>query len=345
MQAATERGRVPTGLRARVPTSIVVPLDGTDSARSVLPLAYLLAGTFQAPIHRVHVADRRERVHEHARRAHDEALSLLYGLTARVSEDPAPAAGPDQLTVASDEVAVIADAAFAEPSHGRDEHPADPGNPAIFDALPELSDGAEPDVEVVLPGEDPAALLADYVRSMADAVLCMASRARGGLHRRLVGNVTEQVVRASTCPVVAIGPNADLGAIGRPPATLLLAVGSGFPAHTLDVVAGWARAFDAEVVAAHVDPRSRTADRDTHGQDEVVALTNRLQGLGVEARGRVVAGPRVADALLTVAASLPQPLLLVAPVGERDDARVPTDVTHQLLHTGRWPVLASAGCP
>jgi nucleotide-binding universal stress UspA family protein len=307
------------------PTAVVVPLDGTEPSRSVLPLAYLLAGTFERPLHRVHVAGRVERGHDHARRAHDEALSLLRHRHPRPPDD----GEGGRTVVATPEVVV--DLTDGDAAGGARDL-------AVVHS-------ADPDVEVVLPGDDPAATLIDYLAGRSDAVVCMASRARGGLHRRLVGNTTEQVVRTSTCPVVAIGPNADRGAIGRPPATLLLAVGSGLPAGTLEVVAGWARAFGAEVVAAHVDPPVRAGARNQHGQGEVVALSNRLQGLGVEARGRIVAGPRIADALLTVAASLPQPLLLVAPVGERDNARVPTDVTHQLLHAGRWPVLATVGRP
>jgi nucleotide-binding universal stress UspA family protein len=161
----------------------------------------------------------------------------------------------------------------------------------------------------------------------------------------MVGNVADELARTSACPVVAIGPHADHGAIGRQPATLLLAVGTGLPEHTIELVAAWARAFDAQVVAAHVDPAPRAGLRDEQAHDQVVALSNRLQGYGIEARGRIVAGPHVADALLTVAAALPQPVLIVAPMGSRDGTRIPTDITHQLLHAGRWPVVACAGRP
>lgn len=349
MQAVTQRGSEARTPRRRAPRSIIVPLDGTEAARAVLPLAYLLAGTFEAPIHRIHVAGRRERVGDHARRAHDEALALLYGLSASRE-------GATETPSRADEVAVIVDgpdgdatdvgvAVMASASTEVASDSPDVGATPYADATTETDDDAAPDVEVVLPGDDPAARLADYLRTRADAVACMATRARGGLHRRMVGNVADELARTSACPVVAIGPHADHGAIGRPPATLLLAVGTGLPEHTVDLVADWARAFDAEVVAAHVDPAPRAGMRDEQAHDRVVALSNRLQGRGIEARGRIVAGPRVADALLTVAASLPQPVLIVAPVGERDGTRIPTDVTHQLLHAGRWPVVACAGRP
>ncbi|MFU8841480.1 MAG: universal stress protein [Nitriliruptoraceae bacterium] len=332
MQAVTQRDSEARTPRRRAPRSIIVPLDGTEAARAVLPLAYLLAGTFEAPIHRIHVAGRRERVGDHARRVHDEALALLYGLAA------AREGGTGSPSTA-DEVAVIVD--------GPDDDATDAGVAVIAAASTEVADDddTEPDVEVVLPGDDPAARLADYLRTRPDAIVCLATHARGGLHRRMVGNVADELARTSPCPVVAIGPHADRAAIGRPPATLLLAVGPGLPEHTTDLVAAWARAFDAEVVAAHVDPAPRAGQRDERAHDEVVALSNRLQGRGIEARARIVAGPRIADALLTVAATLPQPLLLVAPVRPRDDSRVPTDVTHQLLHAGRWPVVACAGRP
>lgn len=309
MEPNPQRGPEGSATPGAGPNTVVVPLDGTDSSRTVLPLAYLLASTFAASLHRVHVATRRDEVQERSRAAHDEALGVLL----RPQHASGPADGPGTL----------------DP-----EPPTSPpaAEPAVL----------ERDVDVVIPGEDPVAALTAYLRDQDDAVVCMASRARGGTHRRRVGNVTEQVTQQSSTPVVAIGPNVERRTLGRPPATLLLAVGAGLPRRTVELVAAWAPAFDAQVVAVHVRPPAGAGDP-ADIETEVVGLTTQLQGLGIQARARIVSGARPADALLSLAASLAHPVLLAAPIGPRGDDRIPTEVTHQLLRAGRWPVLASAG--
>ena len=313
------------------PSSIVVPLDGSAAAETGLLVARWLSATLPASVQRVTVET-----------------------------------GPD------DPVALVED------------------------------DGG---VEYVLHGDSVAAALSEHLERQPGSLLCMASRARGGLYRRLSGNLVDQLVASGAAPMVVIGPGCEGGSLATPPATLLLAASHNLPAAAAELCGRWAMAMDADVVVATVQPpvaagasrgggerQAAGASRGGGGRPPAVEVSRGVGGRpaagvsrGARLRERAVpqlpsngflggvtsfpAGERdallgplvrhldrhgvaseaynlmggtVATSMLAFAESLRPPVLIVAPVGDRD-GRIPGDVTHQLLQRSRWPVVASLG--
>jgi type II secretory ATPase GspE/PulE/Tfp pilus assembly ATPase PilB-like protein len=71
-------------------------------------------------------------------------------------------------------------------------------------ALPLREDGFT--VVVDVRSGRPAREIVAYARALAVDQICMATRARAGLVRTLLGSVAEQVIRETPCPVLILGP-------------------------------------------------------------------------------------------------------------------------------------------
>ena len=240
--------------------------------------------------------------------------------------------------------------------------------PGAVDAVGVVS--VEGEASFVLRGEGVGDALLRHLERQAAPLLCLATRARGGLHRRLTGNLVDHVVAGARCPVVVVGPGAQGEVLTQPPATILVAASDHLPPGSAELAGRWAMAMDADVVVATVLPpaaagpltgRQPSAPVERSGigggflggvasfpagpNDPLLGpLMEELAGLGIASQATVLTGGTVATSLLAYAEALPAPVLLVAPVGERD-GRIPGDVTHQLLQRSRWPVVASVGTP
>ena len=231
------------------------------------------------------------------------------------------------------------------------------------------------EVEYILHGDSVAAALTDHLERQPGSLLCMASRARGGLSRRLSGNLVDQLVASGAAPMVVIGPGFEGECLATPPATLLLAASHNLPAAAAELCGRWAMAMDADVVvttvppavatvppavAAGASPGARLRERAVRqlpssgflggvtsfpaGERDALLgpLVRHLDRHGVASEAYNLMGGTVATSMLAFAESLRPPVLIVAPVGDRD-GRIPGDVTHQLLQRSRWPVVASLG--
>ena len=224
------------------------------------------------------------------------------------------------------------------------------------------------EVEYILHGDSVAAALTEHLERQPGSLLCMASRARGGLYRRLSGNLVDHLVASGAAPMVVIGPGCEGESLATPPATLLLAASHNLPAAAAELCGRWAMAMDADVVVATVPPAvAAGASRGARLRERAVRplpsngflggvtsfpagerdallgpLVRHLDGHGVASEAYNLVGGTVATSLLAFAESLRPPVLIVAPVGERR-GRIPGDVTHQLLQRSRWPVVASLG--
>ena len=282
-----------------IPSTVIVPLDGSPAAEAALPLARMLASTFGAALQRVTV-------------------------------EP----GPD------DSIGVVS---------------------------------ADDEARFVLQGEGVGDALLAHLGRQDGPLLCLATRARGGLHRRLTGNLVDHVVAGSRCPVLVVGPGVEDETFAGPPATILVAASDHLPPGSAELAGRWAMAMDADVVVATVLPPTAAGPSGGRALGSLVQRVERpgvghgflggvasspagpgdpllgplmeeLAGLGIASQATVLTGGTVATSLLAYAEALPAPVLLVAPVGERD-GRIPGDVTHQLLQRSRWPVVASVGTP
>ena len=66
--------------------------------------------------------------------------------------------------------------------------------------------GAEADLNVqpIVEMGDPHTLIVNWARDKAVDLIVMSTHGRSGLHRMVLGSVTEKVLRSASCPVLAI---------------------------------------------------------------------------------------------------------------------------------------------
>jgi nucleotide-binding universal stress UspA family protein len=303
------------------PGAVIVPLDGSTGAHAALPLATYLSTTFGAPLHRVSVTLPMSTAPAQGREAHAQALSLLQGT-------PPPSRSP---------VAQTAWTASGGPP---------PPPPPATNVVGVVS--ADGDVEVVLEGTSVATAISDYAARHPDALVCMATHARGGLHRRLVGNVIEELLAQARFPVIAVGPRVEIGETGQRPETILLAAAAELPRSTVPLLASWARLLGAQVVVARVSAPVRSAGgrggSSDPWDDRAVAdrLVTRFAQHRTPAMAKRLHGDSTPLALLELADQIGGPMLLAAPVAPYA-AQPASDVTYELMQRSRWPVVASVG--
>ncbi|MGM0618326.1 MAG: universal stress protein [Actinomycetota bacterium] len=319
MEPSSRPGTFGSGSATGRPGVVIVPLDGSAGAQAAVPLATYLSSAFGAPLHRVSVTLPSGTAPGPGREAHADALSLLHG-TPPVSRPP-----------------------VAQTTWTASGGPPPPPPPATNVVGVVSGDG---DVEVVLEGTSVATALGDYAARHPDALICMATHARGGLHRRLVGNVVEELLEQARSPVVAVGPRVEVEATAQRPETILLAAGADLPRSTVPLLASWARLLGAQVVVARVSaPAGSGSGPAGDGWDErAVAdrLVSRFAQHRTPAMAKRLHGDSVPLALLELAEQIGGPLLLAAPVGPSTAPPV-SGITHELLRRSRWPVVASVG--
>lgn len=113
---------------------------------------------------------------------------------------------------------------------------------------------------LVIEGAPADGILATAHQAHAD-LLVMGTRGRRGIERWLLGSVAESVLRASTVPVIAIGPNAQRGAAsGTPIKSILFA--TSLKANSNEaalLVHKWTERLQARMVLFHVVSASENA--------------------------------------------------------------------------------------
>jgi nucleotide-binding universal stress UspA family protein len=62
-------------------------------------------------------------------------------------------------------------------------------------------EGHQVDADLVLDG-DPTGALLDHLAELDRALVCMSSHGHGGIRRRLIGSVAEQIIRRAAAPVI-----------------------------------------------------------------------------------------------------------------------------------------------
>lgn len=76
---------------------------------------------------------------------------------------------------------------------------------ATFEKVQPLADDAGVDLETAVVEGAPAEQIVDYATEQAVDLVVMGTHGRSGLGRRLLGSVTERVVRNAPVPVLTVG--------------------------------------------------------------------------------------------------------------------------------------------
>jgi nucleotide-binding universal stress UspA family protein len=205
-----------------------------------------------------------------------------------------------------------------------------------------------PAADIVLDGRPADALLAHLDRT-APALVCLSSHGRGGVRRRLVGSVADELLRRSPVPVIVRGPRCRPPE-GTFPRTILAGVAwSPHLDRLLAILTAWTPLLGADLELVHVRHPSavelyaaRISGHQPPDRPDLEVLTAAVRGHGVRARSQQLTGSDPVDALLAYAERLPPPLLLAVDTHHEDEP-AHHDIAYQLLRRAPWPVLATVG--
>ena len=171
-----------------------------------------------------------------------------------------------------------------------------------------------------------------------DATICMATHGRGTVGTAILGSVAQDVVRATTRPVVLVGPHAeDWAGLDQP--MLVCHDGSESASAIVPVAAEWAKTLGCPVVVVHVfhplDVESAKAP--TAAIDPTVeALRRDLDDVDV----RIYRDSYPVGVILELARTLPASLVALSTHGRTGLARVTLgSVAASLVHSAPSPVL------
>jgi nucleotide-binding universal stress UspA family protein len=208
----------------------------------------------------------------------------------------------------------------------------------------------QPRVDVELDG-DPAKAIVEHAATLDAPLIVLSGHGHSGWTKRLVGSVTDQVVRTSDAPVVVVGPNLDRSQPLLAPRSLLVAVGPPpVPPSLIPAAVGWAAALRAAMMIAHVIS-PEVADVLERAEEDAATLTPDLEALAEQARrlglvnvtAELVVSEHPTRALVELADSLTPPVLLVAQANAAEDIDQSDQLTYKLLRHSRWPILATVG--
>jgi nucleotide-binding universal stress UspA family protein len=170
-------------------------------------------------------------------------------------------------------------------------------------------------------------------------LIAMASRSPSALDRWLNGSVTDQIVRASTVPVLVVPPNWQPSARDERPVRLLAPLdGSSFAEQTLGPVVRLATLLPAQLILLRVVP----ADAELKGAAEYLRqLSSRLESVLPDGRvGAQVVSGSPADAIMRAALDLDIAAIAMATRGRSGLARaVSGSVAITVLEKSEVPLL------
>jgi nucleotide-binding universal stress UspA family protein len=209
-------------------------------------------------------------------------------------------------------------------------------------------DGDEVAADLVLDG-DPAGALLDHLTDGDRTLVCMSSHGHGGIRRRLIGSVAEQLIRGAPTPVIVTGPQLDPAEVGVPRTLLAGIADSPRRSKLLQLLAAWAPLLGARVELAHVRSPSaaelyvtRTTGQLAPDRPDLDQLARQLRAEGVPATSHALPGSDPVAGLLSLADRVASPALLAVD-SHHTGERVHHDVAYQLIRGSRWPVLATLG--
>jgi nucleotide-binding universal stress UspA family protein len=223
------------------------------------------------------------------------------------------------------------------------------GQQIVEAAAREANDAGVTAVTEVLQG-DPHRTIVDYAERAAVDCIVMATHGRRGLHRFLLGSVTERVINTATVPVVAVDP-AQSRRLAYPPRRVLVPTdGSRGAALALERGIEVAAATGADLHLLHVVETSslgpetgaaRGTDEQTERADELLAeAVQRAEAASLDSVTGVVEHGDPATAIRSYVEDNEVDLTVLGTHGQTDFSRyVMGGVSSKLVRTSRVPVM------
>lgn len=114
---------------------------------------------------------------------------------------------------------------------------------------------AQEKIGVVVKQGDAALQVLSVIEEQAIDLLVMGTRGRGGLRKLALGSVADELLRVTPCPVLTIGPQADVSRLSRGFHHILLATDFGKGStKALPLALALARAEQAQLILLHMIP-------------------------------------------------------------------------------------------
>jgi nucleotide-binding universal stress UspA family protein len=192
----------------------------------------------------------------------------------------------------------------------------------------------------------PADAILSVARETEDAVVCMATHARGRLRWAAMGRIAEDVICRATTPILLVGPHCATGWPTTLEHLVVCVDDSTVADPILPTAVRWARALDLEVSVVHaVHPLD--TDGAKRPDKYLEAICARFAVAGLHAQPTVLhQSASVSDAVADYAASFPAALIAMTSHARHGVSRVTQgSIAMRTVAHATCPVLITAAQP
>jgi len=231
--------------------------------------------------------------------------------------------------------------------------------------------GPMPNVESVVVKHGPVAeAVTTVIAEGAVDLLVIGTRGRGGLQKLALGSVAEELLRVAQCPVMTIGPKADIAAITHGPGFHRILFATDFgkaSAKALPLALALATAQQAKLILLHMIPPMPATTGSLSAYAPAVAAADELEEWEGASRKRalrqlreclpaetgldqepeyVVGTDFLPEGILTAVSKFKVDLIVMGATRTglaRAAAHVPWAAVHEIVRNAPCPVLTVAG--
>jgi len=231
--------------------------------------------------------------------------------------------------------------------------------------------GSEKKVDMILVKHGPVAeAVATLIEEAGVDLLVIGTRARGGLRKIALGSVADELLRAAPCPVMTIGPKADIANIRQGPGFHRILFATDFgpgSAKALPLTIALARASEAKLILLHMIAPMPANTATLSAYAPAVAAADELEEWEASSRKRVLRQLReslpegaglaqepeyvvgtdfLAEGVLTAVVKFKVDLIVMGAnrtASARAAAHLPWTAVHEVVRNAPCPVLTVAG--
>lgn len=231
--------------------------------------------------------------------------------------------------------------------------------------------GPELKVDTTLVKHGPVAeQVAAVIEEQAIDLLVIGTRGRGGLQKLALGSVAEELLRVAPCPVMTIGPKADIATVTNGPGFHRILFATDFgkgSAKALPLALALARAQQAKLILLHMIPPMPATSASLSAYAPAVAAADELEQWEESSRKRclkqlreclpaetgleqepeyVVGTDFLAEGILTAAAKFKVDLIVMGAnrtASAKAAAHIPWAAVHEVVRNAPCLVLTVAG--